>query len=223
MRPKKKKTELPVASPLIFARIDSTRLTKGEKRKQLILDAMIDAIAKKGLDETSFDTIGKTTKMLRTHVSYYFSNREEMIRSTFEYTIQSLQRVTVAYIEGAKNDKQRFQRTIEAPFVWLKKYPKFGPVIALMYYYCAHKASFKPLQDMLRQMGEKRHVGCLEPWVQAKKITRAQAVALARLIQTIQTGYLVQYFNSHYPHSIDQLKNMTVATAFKLLDSESKR
>ena len=80
------KREGTISDALYFTPLPVKR-KKSEERKLRIVEAVVECIATRGLEHTTFEVIGKMVKMERTHVSYYFSSRDELIKAAVRYVV----------------------------------------------------------------------------------------------------------------------------------------
>lgn len=215
-----KKTELPNS---LYYQIFSMEPGRGEQRKILIVEAFIDCVATIGLENTSFDSLGKKVGMNRTHVAYYFANREELIRTAVRYVVAAGQQVTIAHVEKAVGTKQRLEAIVEGPFEWFKVYPKHSAVMGMFYSQCTHDKALRELNNSIRTMGEQRILTCLVPFLEAGKLSEGDSRELARCIQWILAGSLHGLYSTDYPLPLAKVKALAVKASLQLLNSFLKK
>ncbi len=200
----------------LYYQIFGLKPGKGESRKRQIVEAFIECLAKGGLEKTSYEVVAKKVGMKRTHVAYYFENREEMIRATIRYAIAVGQQMIILRAEKAKTMKEKFKVVVEGNFYWLETHPQFVPVLTLFYHLSSCDPSYRTLQTEIRNMGEQRIMTCLS-FVPGMNETIAREKA--RMIQSLISGALHLYFCSDYPLSFAKLRELTSKTARDLLDT----
>lgn len=193
-------------SHALYYQIFDLKPGKGEERKLKILEAFIHQVASKGLEHISFETIGKAVKMQRTHITYYFQTRDELIRASIRYAVAVGQRQTIAETEKAKGWREKLKAVVAGPFEWINNYPEHGSVMLMFYYLSTHDKKYRELQNTIRQMGEDRILGCLEPYGELKKLSLGELRALARWIQNLITGALVTHCASDYPVGLKEIR-----------------
>ncbi len=206
----------PLTDPLVFQVFHATP-SKTEDRKVRIMEAVIDLLATEGFDNTTFESIGKRVKMQRTHVNYYFSSRDELVKTAIRYAVALGQKITISHLQKANTWKEQLTAVVEGPFEWVTQYPKHAAVMALFYQLCSYDQEFRNLQNLIRQGGEDRLVACFLLPIESGKLTKKKAIDLARTIQSLMAGTLVHHFSSNYPVPLATLKANTVKTAFDLL------
>ena len=209
----------PLSDALLFQVFDVKR-SRSEERKIKILEAFIDSIATRGFDHTSFESLGKTVGMQRTHVNYYFNSRDELMTTAIRYAVALGQQITIEHVQKATNWKDRLKAVVEGPFEWLERYPKHGAVMALFYYLCAYDPNYRKLQNLIREGGEKRIVACFQTLVETGKVSSKKAIEIARTIQSLMAGNIVNYFAADYPVSLKVVKANTVKLARELIERE---
>lgn len=203
----------------LFFRVFDVRPGKSEETKLRILQAAIELIATRGYEATTFDAIGKAVKMGRTHVNYYFTSREELLRTAVRYAIALGQQIIIEHVADSSDWHDRLRRVVEGPFKWLEKYPQHGPLMLIFYHRCATDEDHKKTQTMIRQGGEDRALACLEPLVLAGRLPKKRAKEIARTTQALITGFLLNYACSEYETTLSALQKLAVATAHELVEN----
>lgn len=209
-------------SDALYLSLFPVKRKKSEERKLRIVEAVVECIATRGLEHTTFEVIGKMVKMERTHVSYYFSSRDELIKGAVRYVVAVGQEITIGHVKKAENWKDRFTAVIEAPFEWLKLYPNHAPVMGIFSYLATYNEEFRKLQNAVRTGGEERLLASLQPLVENGKLSKVHATELCRAIHGMLTGNITFYFSSDYPLTFEALKAKTVKAGFRLLDTYLK-
>jgi AcrR family transcriptional regulator len=210
----------PDLSEAFFFQVFDMRPGKSEKRKIKIIEATIDSIAKVGFDGTTFDAIGKLVGMQRTHVNYYFSSRDELIKTAVRYAVALGQQITIGHVQKAKGWREQLKAVIEGPFEWMQRYPKHAPVMSVFYHLCSYDKDYRALQSLIRSGGEARLLACFDTHVERKLMTKKRALEQARAIQAMMTGNLIYSFTSDIPLTMAQLKAATVKSSLELVETQ---
>jgi DNA-binding transcriptional regulator YbjK len=81
----------------------------GERRQRQILDAVLQTIAKEGVDAVTHRRVGQEGGVSHGVVSYHFPTREELIYKSFEYYLGTVEDylVQVGWKPGQKMTKRR--------------------------------------------------------------------------------------------------------------------
>ena len=215
-----KKAEIPAS---LYYQIFSIEPGRGEQRKIQILEAFIECVATQGLENTSFDSLGKKVGMNRTHVAYYFANREELIRTAVRFVVATGQQGTIAAVDRASGSKAKLQAIIEGPFDWLKQHPKHAAILAMFYSQATYDKALRELNTTIRTMGEQRLYSCLHPYVEAGKLSENDARDLARSIQFIIIGALHALYSTEYPVPNPKAKALAVKSCLQLVNTTLKK
>lgn len=202
----------------LYYQIFDLKPGKGEERKIKILEAFIRQVATRGLEQISFETLGKAVKMKRTHIAYYYPNREELIRASVRFAVAVGQRMTIAEVEKARGWKDKLRAVVNGPLEWFHAYPEHVAVMGMFYYLCSYDDKARELQSNIRQMGEDRILSCLEPLAEAKKVSVEDLREAARHIQNLMTGTLTNFYNSDYPEKRKEMRDRLMSAVEKLLD-----
>ena len=75
--------------------------------KERIVRSAIRCIAEKGIEETSFEAIGKPLGIGRSHVAYHFKDKGDIIRTAIQFVIAQGQALTVERIAAAGDARAR--------------------------------------------------------------------------------------------------------------------
>ena len=159
-------------------------------RKAAILQAVIEILSEEGVDDLSFDRVGLKAKMSRSHVVYYFPNRDAMIEAAFRVVAFAAQEFIVANMQAAGDWQELLLRYIEGNFLWLKNHPAHASVFLLMYYQGSVKKGYsREIHSEAREHGAKRiaHILKSAPATWSSKALQQTAKGIQALI----TGSLV--------------------------------
>jgi AcrR family transcriptional regulator len=158
----KKKTQKKAASPasanqdpLLMSIVESSP-RKGDLRKAEIIKAAIDCIAEQGIENITFESIGKKLGMLRAHVAYHFKSKQEIIDRAIEYAIATGQNTTVEEIKKAKTPQEVLAAYVQAPFDWAVRYPKQADLLLLNLYYAQKNTTYKEAELLRRKVAAER-------------------------------------------------------------------
>lgn len=208
-------------SDAFYFQVFDVRPGKTEKQKLRIIEATIESIAKVGFDRTTFDLVGKRVGMQRAHVNYYFSSREELMKTSVRYAVALGQQITIGLVQDATGWKERLKAVIEGPFEWLARYPQHASVMTIFYHHCTFDPEYKKLQGTIRAGGEARIEACFRELVEKKMLSRKRSLELARAIQAIMTGNLIYAITCEFPLSREAAKKWTVKLAFEIAGIKS--
>ncbi len=189
---------------------------KGDMRRIAILESAIECIATIGVEASSLEAIGKKHKMTKAHVAYYYQDRKTIVEAAIKFVVATVQSFTVRYVKEADGDRERLTAFINGTFDWIATYPKHSAVVCLLYYYASYDPFYRKLHTEIRTLGADRLKAVVEPLLPAAK--RKQAANLAKLIQTVLTGHLLDHCTTASALSLEQLRRKTVKEALELVD-----
>jgi AcrR family transcriptional regulator len=197
----------------IFGTLFESGPTKGDLLKARIIEAAIQCISRKGIEETSYESIGKALKIRRSHVAYYFKDRDEMIELVIRYITATAQQSTVARLQHAKDAEAQVLAIVEGAFDWAEAHPDQVSVLLLFYYYCCFKKNYRETMILIREAGRERLSAVL---AQAKVGSAARPVK-ARMIQALIFGGLFEFFGTHDRSEIKKLQEVRRAVLENVL------
>ncbi len=199
----------------LYAQFFNFRPRKGDIRRARIIESAITCLSTLGVEATSFEAIGKQTGMLRAHVAYYYKDRRDIVRDAIKFCVATVQSITVEHVSAATTDKERLVAFIEATFEWAEKFPKHLNLILLMYYYASYDPTYRKLHTEIRELGAQRIGAIVKPLVSEKRSVDYRIVA--KRIQYLITGNLVEYASTTPSVSLAKLKTQTIKEALECL------
>jgi AcrR family transcriptional regulator len=199
----------------IMKLIFDVKPSKTELKKNEIIKNVIHLIATIGIEQTSFENVGKQLGMTKANVAYYFKNKDEMIHFAIKYITITAQTITIQNIQTAKTMEEQIKAYIKAAFEWAKLYPEQMSVMMLFFYYSTIYPNYAELYFNIRQAGKKRIADLLKS--DNPKLNTKQAIAKAHLIQAIITGKLVDHYTTGYKSDLKQIEIETIRQVMELI------
>lgn len=192
----------------LYARFLSFQPRKGDFRKIAILETAIDLIATKGIEAASHEALGRPNGMTKAHVAYYFSDRDAIIEAAIQFVVATAQSYTIDHVRAAKTDKARLPAFVNGTFAWIHDFPKHGSVILLLHYYASHVPRLRRLHSRVRKLGSERLHAVVDPLL--PKSRRRQGHHIARVIQSLITGNLIDQLTTQSKETLDAACKRTI-------------
>lgn len=203
-----------VDNPLV-AQFTGFSTRKGDIARTKILSATLHCIANQGIENTTFESIGKFSGMRRAHVAYYYPDRDDLVLSAIQFAIATAQQITVGHVLQATSDPGRLAGFIRGVFDWAQKYPEHGRVVLLFYYYSSWDAKYRALHHQVREQGAERIAAVLKPLLPAQ--SARELFEKAKLVQNLITGSMVDQGTTHAQGSFTALGEKVVEQVHVLL------
>ena len=108
-------------NPALFRQVLPYKMRKGDLRKVEIIESAIKCIGSIGVENLTFEAVGKKTGIGKSHVLYHFPNLDELVCSAIQYVYAVGQGVVSEFIGLEKNKKNLLKAYIEGTFHWLKR------------------------------------------------------------------------------------------------------
>lgn len=201
----------------LYRRILDLQPTKGDRKRMMLLEALIDALAEDGWENVSFETLGRRVDMQKGHVAYYFPTREDMIHLAVRYAFAVGQEMTIVRVAGDARWEDRMRGWVEAPFDWLVKYPKHSAVVRLLFYLASYDDRFRQLNTQIRSMGVERASWLLEEKFRGR-LGPAKRRTLAKEIQELITGAILGHVSIDSDETLTDVRDRTVSAVFRTLE-----
>ncbi|MCI5049179.1 MAG: TetR family transcriptional regulator C-terminal domain-containing protein [Rickettsiales bacterium] len=87
-----------------------------DKRKQQLINATIDSIAKRGLTETTITHISKGAGMSRGIINFYFQSKEMMMRDVLSSLLDDVEAIWISALEKENDTRAQLDALINALF-----------------------------------------------------------------------------------------------------------
>ncbi len=168
--------------------------SKGERRREEILNFAFDLVAKKGVGAFTYEAVAAKFKLSRTHVKYYFHTKDDLLLECFKRVAETGQSETIAAIEGAHSWDSRIHAVVDGAFNAVEKYPSHISILFLFYHYCTVNKKLARVQNHTRELGRTRISAML---TSGKKISTEKAQQIAFEIQMCLTGALLELANTN--------------------------
>jgi len=201
----------------------TTKKNRGDARRQRIAEAVVDCLAQHGLQHTTFEAIGKRVRMERSHLVYYYPNHDELISGAVRWVSETAQEITARRVKGAKSPKDRVRAIIAAAFEHLRAYPKHAAVLTLAVHLCTHDRNYRFLFTRIRETGVERLADVLDAYLKGRGGSPERLREHAKAVQSIITGYAVEWMSTDYFSSLAQAKAQCERAVFAVLSGGSAR
>lgn len=142
-------------SPL-FSSIFPERLSKGDRKKIEIIEAAIQISSSMGLDTFSYDDLATNLKTTRSHVTYHFKERQELILAMIKYMMASGHTFTFDKMKTSKDPIDQLESYINGFFDFFANNKEFRSLMAYFYYKSTYPGVFRELQTQIRQQASDR-------------------------------------------------------------------
>ncbi len=173
----------------ILATFFPQKITQGQKTKLKILRHSVTFLATMGLQNLTFQAIGKKIGLNASQVKYHFRDLDELVLETLRFSISHAQVYVTDRLKGASGWESQIEALYYGFFDWVIKEPHQGRLL-LMLYYLSRVHPYRELSKQLSEMGYRRCHAILK---EAKELRRWNEKTLER--RTLQVWALLEgYF-----------------------------
>jgi AcrR family transcriptional regulator len=197
----------------IFGTLFESGPTKGDLVKARIIETVIQCISRKGIEETSYESIGKALKIRRSHVAYYFKDRDEMIELAVKYITSTAQALTVTRLQEETKPEKQVLAIVDGAFDWAEKHPDQVAVLLLFYHYCCFNKKYRAMMALIRNAGTERLTAVLG---QMRASSGVGHRLTAKMVQAIIFGSLFEFFGTHDKSEVRKLQEIRRAVLEKV-------
>lgn len=194
--------------------------SKGEAMRMEILDKAIRCLAENGVAGTSFDVVAAMLKTRRSHIAYYYSDREDLIKDCIRSVIQSGRDISTEAIGIPRSTEEGLQRYISGTYLWLGQNSYYPQVWLLMIYMASIRKDFEEFYFETRRIATQRVASLLAIDSQIGSWTPSKISGLADEIQALITGFLVQAISSGGDEKPKDFEKKTIKAVLSRLRHE---
>jgi len=166
--------------------------SKGEQRRYQIIQAGTEHIAKSGYVGGLFEQISKKLNIRRSHVSYYFEDRDSLFTEIIKYIIGTAQYITVEKVKAASSPEERILAMSDAAFDWSEKYPEQSKVLLFFFYLSSTDTRFQSMNSAIRNAGFERIRTLLKSHHEKSNLVPSEIDHMAKAIQMTITSCVLE-------------------------------
>ena len=174
-----------------------------DKRKQQLMQATMDSIAKRGLTETTITHISKGAGMSRGIINFYFTSKERMMRETLATLVSEYDEYWQAALKEGAPAEQKLQAVIRALFDAKLCQPKRLNVMSAFW---AHAATHKAYREIIQQSDAALRAVITTLFVEMGQ-KDAEATRYAAQLLSLVQGMWLQYLLDPQHADRDELAN----------------
>lgn len=186
-----------------------------------IIEATVNCLAVQGIETTSLEAVGKASGIARSHIIYYFKNKEELFDAAFKYVIANAQDLFVQMMESKSDPVELLEAYVDSVFLWIEKYENHARVMLLFYHCATSVPAYRKLHTELRLAARHRIVAILQQLLSPKKKSAAQIEECALSIHCLLTGYGVEFLTTNSKIPLTKIKERALAGVMNLAQQKS--
>lgn len=192
-------------------------MTKGERTRQRMVEAVIESVARQGFEFSSATTISKLAKVNRGLIVHYFSTMEKLFKAGMtEVSRFALGRTNELLLQHA-DVEDPVERYFLATFGWIEERPLYGQfLIGLILRASYEKKAAEPAAALF-EGGRARLKELLEQGNKAKLYKIKDTAAVARMLHAVLMGNVVSF--GMKPEAVAAARTNAIATAALIVKS----
>jgi len=165
----------------------ATKITKGDKTRQRILDATVELMAEKGPDAVSMREISAKLKITKPVLYYYFKDKDELIKATFLEGTKHFQELQNYISKPGLTLEQRLEKILSNHLEFIRRYPDMPK--------CAMKIMASPSDSVLSSMAKElkqRNRASLRVMLEKEVLPRQGAANIIHLISAVIGYFMIE-------------------------------
>jgi AcrR family transcriptional regulator len=197
----------------LLHRMFDIQLSKGDLKRIEIIEAAIHCLATHGIEETSLDAIGKQLKISRSHIIYYFKDREALLDAVVKYVTQTGQNLFVERLSEVQGSPETLLTAyVHAVFDWVEKYEPHVRFMLLFSYFCVFHAKYRGLHTQMRDSARHRIEAIIAP------LLARGAPEAAEAIQCALIGYYTEFLTTDRRRALPAWRKAALKTALGIVE-----
>ena len=197
----------------IYSGLFELEPSRSQRRIAQIVEGALKSYATVGIENTTYDTIAKCSKMSRQLVLHYFKSKDDIFDMAVKYVRVNFQRVAVEAMEPVIDPKARLEAYVRSTFVWMRDFPTHTHLWRLNFYYCGLNGKLRDLNTELVNMGHERIAALLQRGIEAGYFPAAPEAAVrrrAKHVQNLLMGSLVAAQTERIEGTLDDFASRVV-------------
>jgi len=165
----------------------ATKITKGDKTRQRILDATVELMAEKGPDAVSMREISAKLKITKPVLYYYFKDKDELIKATFLEGTKHFQELQDHISKPGLTLEQRLEKIFSNHLEFIRRYPDMPK--------CALKIMASPTDSVLSAMArelKQRNRSALRVMMEKEILPRHGADNIIHMISAVIGYFMIE-------------------------------
>lgn len=204
---------------IVYRQLFGDFLSKADRRKLQIIEAAIGSFASKGIEGTSFLSIGKLLGIPASHIAYYFLDKNELLENVMKYVTSKIQHTVAKRIYETEDPKRILTHFMEDFFDYYRRHPEEVQATQIFITACAHNKRFRKQYTEMRKGGHARIEAIISPSLIKKGQSKAVIRSKARSIYHLHSGALRELLvTDAHSGPREQVKHMLKAM-FDILDA----
>jgi TetR/AcrR family transcriptional regulator, transcriptional repressor of aconitase len=203
--------------PIIY-QMFKTQLSKGDSKRAEIIQAAIHVFAHDGIEGGTLDRIAKRLKTRRSHIAYYYADKDDLLADVIQLIIANAQKITVDLLSTKKSPEEQILAMVEAAFEWAKLYPGQAKVLLLFFSVCVTRSKFRKLNTQIREIGYQRLRALLEKTLVEQTPSNSNLDDIARALHANMTGILIDFMATDINTSVD-LREVALRSCRQIIDA----
>jgi AcrR family transcriptional regulator len=135
----------------IFESLFPKRLSKGDKKKLDMVEKAIEVFGQKGVDATTYDDLAIELNTSRSHISYHFKEKDQLILAAIRYMMTEGLDFTIHKMRQSLSAKQRLISYVDGYYGFFLEYPKYIPILIYFYYASSIHEVYRELQSEIKK------------------------------------------------------------------------
>jgi outer membrane protein TolC len=165
----------------------ATKITKGDKTRQRILETATLLMAEKGPDAVSMREISAKLKITKPVLYYYFKDKDELIKAAFVEGTKHIKELTFEIADGPLTLEQKLEKIFSNHLDFIQRYPEMPK--------CALKIMSSPENGVLAEMARElklRNRAAMRDILGREKLPRQGAENILHMISAVLTYFMVE-------------------------------
>lgn len=168
----------------------------------------IGVINSKGIENATFENIGKAAGYPKSQIAYHFPKKEFLMQAMMEFIIKGMQSTNSTTLKGLDDPTLKVESIIRNTFTWARQNPDQLGAYLSCYKLCGTHPKLQSAFAMATEIGLARIYDSLEKASKRKRISTKSLMQSARAIRSLMVGSIFDFYASHSMTDTDSFQDL---------------
>jgi AcrR family transcriptional regulator len=138
------------------ANVSELTLSKGDQRRQEIVQATLNCLDHKGVDELTFEAVGREVGLKPPHIAYYFPTKRHLVHAAIRHLMERLKGYYTEALAGLTDPHEMLKKYVDVSFDSWMNDKSLRHLMGVCNYYASRDEEISEIYQSSRLVGVDR-------------------------------------------------------------------